>query len=99
VLTELLHGPRGQAQRAAGIALHESAPGPVPAITERTGHGLTPTAPSPTVRHTGRRRLALTAAIAAATVSLGVAAPLAYAYAEAPTRFIAVTHYLHGDRR
>ncbi|MEU6650528.1 glycosyltransferase [Streptomyces sp. NPDC046900] len=99
VLTELLHGPRGQAQRAAGIALHESAPGPVPAITGRTGHGLTPTAPSPAVRHTGRRRLALTATIAAATVSLAVGAPLAYAYAEAPTRFIAVTHYLHGDRR
>ncbi|MFF3514900.1 glycosyltransferase [Streptomyces sp. NPDC002573] len=99
VLTELLHGPRGQAQRATGIALHESAPGPLPAITERTGHGLTPTAPSPTVRHAGGRRLALTAVTAAAAVSLGVAAPLAHAYTEVPARFTAVAHYLDGDRR
>ncbi|MDT0463940.1 MGDG synthase family glycosyltransferase [Streptomyces gibsoniae] len=99
VLTELLHGPRGQAQRATGIALHESAPGPVPAITERTGHELAPAAASPTVRHAGRQRLALTAVTAAAAVSLGVAAPLAHAYTKVPARFTAVAHYLDGDRR
>ncbi|GGJ62927.1 MGDG synthase family glycosyltransferase [Streptomyces brasiliensis] len=100
VLTELLHGPRGIAQRAAGIALHRSAPGPVPAIAARTGHRpLQPPASSQAVRRTGRRRLALTAATAAATLSLGVAAPLVYAYSEAPARFTAVAHYLDGDRR
>ncbi|AOR36582.1 galactosyldiacylglycerol synthase [Streptomyces fodineus] len=94
-LTELLHGPRGQAQRAAGIALHRSAPGPVPAIAARTGYGPAPAV----VGHAGRRRLALTAAVAATTLSLGVAGPLAYAYTEAPARFTAVAHYLDGDRR
>ncbi|MEV8125431.1 glycosyltransferase [Streptomyces sp. NPDC085944] len=32
-LTELLHGPRGRSQRAAGLALLSSAPGPVQAVT------------------------------------------------------------------
>ncbi|MER6983197.1 glycosyltransferase, partial [Streptomyces carpinensis] len=98
VLTELLDGPRGQAQRAAGIALHRFGPGPVPAIAARTGSRPSPPAP-PTARRPGRRRIALAAVTAAATVSLGVAAPLAYAYTEAPARFTAVAHYLDGDRR
>ncbi|MEV6028787.1 glycosyltransferase [Streptomyces sp. NPDC052036] len=99
VLAELLHGERGQAQRAAGIALHRSAPGPLPAVAARCGGAPTPPAPSRTVRRLGRRRLALTATTVATTVSLGVAAPLAYAYSEAPARFTAVAHYLDGDRR
>ncbi|MET9073581.1 hypothetical protein ABZX95_15710 [Streptomyces sp. NPDC004232] len=47
--------------RAAGLALHRSAPGPVTAIA------ATP----------GRRRLSLAVAGAAATVSPGIAVPLA----------------------
>ncbi|WP_406438799.1 glycosyltransferase [Streptomyces sp. NBC_00631] len=99
VLAELLHGPRGRTQRAVGLELHRSAPGPVPAIAARTGHRPTPTArPAPT-RLRGGRRIALTAATVAATVSLGVATPLAYAYSETPARFTAVAHYLDGDGR
>ncbi|MFB7497151.1 glycosyltransferase [Streptomyces sp. NPDC056161] len=146
VLGELLHGPRGRAQRTAGLALHRSGPGPVPAIAARFGGTPTPAAPLPaaghpvgarssrtwrgpgdapsrtprrpgdapsrtlrrpgkapsagtTVGRPGRRRLALAATVAVATLSLGVAAPLAYSYAEAPARFTAVAHYLDGDRR
>ncbi|GHH84642.1 hypothetical protein GCM10018793_49580 [Streptomyces sulfonofaciens] len=98
VLAELLHGPRGQGQRAAGLALHRSAPGPVPAIA--AGTGLRPAQgarPAP-ARFRGRRRIAVTAAAVAATVSLGVAVPLAHGHNETPARFTAVTHYLHGDR-
>ena len=43
VLTDLLHGPRGQAQREAGLALHRRAPGPVPAIAAT----ITGTRPAP----------------------------------------------------
>jgi UDP-N-acetylglucosamine:LPS N-acetylglucosamine transferase len=99
VLAELLRGPRGRAQRAAGIALHRSAPGPVPAIATKTGSQSTPVPRAATPRLRGKRRLALTAAAAAATVTLGVATPLAYAYNEAPARFSAVAHYLDGDGR
>ncbi|MEU2365159.1 glycosyltransferase [Streptomyces noursei] len=99
VLTELLHGPRGTAQREAGIALHRAASGPVPAIAARIGRRPRPTAPSPAVRQPGRRRLALAATTAAATLSLGVAAPLTYAYAKAPTHFTTVAHYLDRDDR
>lgn len=92
VLTELLFGPRGQAQRAAGLELHRSAPGPVPAISARTGR-RSPTAAQPaTRRRPARRRWGLAAAGTAATLALGVAAPVAYA--EAPEHFPAVTHYL-----
>ncbi|MFG3297110.1 UDP-N-acetylglucosamine--N-acetylglucosamine transferase, partial [Streptomyces sp. NPDC048179] len=96
VLAELLHGPRGQAQRTAGLALHASAPGPVAAITGRVGPRPTPgTRPAP-MRFPGRRRIVLAATVAA-TLSLGIAAPLAYAYNETPDRFSAVAHYLDGD--
>lgn len=97
VLAELLHGARGSAQRAAGLELHRSAPGPVPAISALT-RGVTPSAPSRNGNHRAGR-LGPAAATAAAVVSLAVAAPLTYAYAEAPARFTAVTHYLDGDRR
>ncbi|MFG2969829.1 UDP-N-acetylglucosamine--N-acetylglucosamine transferase, partial [Streptomyces sp. NPDC048288] len=114
VLAELLHGPRGQAQRTAGLALHASAPGPVPTIAAAVATGplslptraAVSTGPLPTrsarpapKRFRGGRRLVLTAAATAATVSLGVAAPLAYAYSEAPARFTTVAHYLDGDGR
>ena len=111
VLAKLLHGQRGHAQRTAGLTLHRSAPGPIPAITAVTAPHPTPrphstTRPQPRpgpqpapTRFRGRRRLALTAATLTATVSLGIAAPLAYAYSETPARFTAVAHYLDGDGR
>ncbi|MER5528105.1 glycosyltransferase [Streptomyces sp. NPDC002677] len=99
VLAELLHGPRGEDQRAAGLALHRSVLGPVPAIAARTGPQPTPGTPTSPKRFPGRRRIALTAVTVTATVSLGVAAPLAHAYNETPARFNAVAHYLDGDGR
>ncbi|SEG90692.1 UDP-N-acetylglucosamine:LPS N-acetylglucosamine transferase [Actinacidiphila yanglinensis] len=104
VLAQLLHGQRGEAQRAAGIALHRSAPGPVPAIAARAGDR--PAAPAPgrrpsparrPERRRGRLRLGAAALAAAAALSLGVAAPVAHAYHHDPARFT-VAHYLHGDR-
>ncbi|WP_372487953.1 glycosyltransferase [Streptomyces guryensis] len=51
VLAELLHGARGQAQRAAGLELHRSVPGPIPAIAARTGHQLPTASPRWAVAH------------------------------------------------
>ncbi|MEU2338493.1 glycosyltransferase [Streptomyces sp. NPDC006654] len=134
VLAELLAGPRGRTQRASGLALHRSAPGPVPAIAARVlltdlrgvaapgshapnaapsateirqkgpGSGPRPSPPAPPARPApkhprGRRRGTLTAAVVAATVCLGVAAPLAHAITETPARFSAVAHYLDGAGR
>lgn len=100
VLGDLLNGPRGEAQRAAGLALHRSAPGPVPAIAAQSADASTPALTSShKARRPARRRIAVAATTAAVTFSLGIAAPLAYAYAEAPARFHAVAHYLDGDKR
>ncbi|MEU2624362.1 glycosyltransferase [Streptomyces sp. NPDC007157] len=99
ILAELLHGPRGEDQRAAGLALHRSAPGPTSAIAARTGPQSTPGTPTPSRRFPARRRIALTAVTVTATAFLGVAAPLAHAYNETPARFSAVAHYLDGDGR
>ncbi|MGY4925713.1 MGDG synthase family glycosyltransferase [Streptomyces sp. 900105755] len=99
VLAELLHGPRGRAQRAVGLDLHRMAPGPVTAIAARTGPYPAPHAQPVVRRFAGRRRVALTAVTVAATACLGVAAPLAYAYSETPARFTAVAHYLDGEGR
>lgn len=151
-LTELLHGPRGRAQREAGLALFTAAPGPVPAVmTMARGplsataipsqrrrvaarpavafdvSGLPPRVPSdalagvpsdaprsvpaealrlPVVARfaarsrQARRRTVLMVAAVAATLSLGIGAPLAYAYGESPGHhFGALTHYLEDDDR
>ncbi|MER5907423.1 glycosyltransferase [Streptomyces mirabilis] len=162
-LTELLHGPRGRAQREAGLALFTAAPGPVPAVTAMARGPLsavrpgrqssraalpagtpdlsTATIPSqrrpadgragtPGPRAGGRfglparpgrpveaprlpvaarfaarsrqarRRTVLMVAAVAATLSLGIGAPLAYAYGESPGHhFGALTHYLEDDDR
>ncbi|MFJ9539161.1 glycosyltransferase [Streptomyces sp. NPDC101225] len=95
VLAELLHGPRGEAQRAAGLELHRSAPGPVPAIAAGAGHHFVPGTQPATRRRPARLRLSLAAASAAATVSLGIAVPIAHA--EAAARLSSVTHYLELD--
>ncbi|MFG2944491.1 MGDG synthase family glycosyltransferase [Streptomyces adustus] len=99
VLAELLHGPRGRAQRAVGLDLHRLAPGPATAIAARTRPHAAPDAHLAESRFAGRRRLASSAVTVAATACLGVVAPLAYAYNEAPARFSAVTPYLDGDGR
>ncbi|MCZ1001367.1 hypothetical protein O1M63_30205 [Streptomyces mirabilis] len=58
-LTELLHGPRGRAQREAGLALFTAAPGPVPAVMTMARGPLSATAiPSQ------RRRVAARPAVA-----------------------------------
>lgn len=145
-LTELLHGPRGRAQREAGLALFTAAPGPVPAVTAmargplsavRPGRRGSSTAvpagtpdlsaaPIPSQRRPAdaltavtadaprlpvaarfaarsrqaRRRTVFMVAAVAATVSLGIGAPLAYAYGESPGHhFGALTHYLEDDDR
>jgi UDP-N-acetylglucosamine:LPS N-acetylglucosamine transferase len=92
ILAEVLHGPRGQVQRETGLELHRSAPGPVAAITARIGHQLAAGAQVSTTGRTARRRMSLAVAGAAATVSLGIATPIAYT--EAPARLPAVTHYV-----
>ncbi|MFF2424010.1 MGDG synthase family glycosyltransferase [Streptomyces mirabilis] len=150
-LTELLHGPRGRAQREAGLALFTAAPGPVPAVTTMARGPLSATAlpsqrrpvaarpavafdvsglptrvpadglagvPSDAPRSVpvealrlpvaarfaarsrqARRRTVLMVAVAA-TLSLGIGAPLAYAYGESPGHhFGALTHYLEDDDR
>ncbi|MFD5543166.1 glycosyltransferase, partial [Streptomyces sp. NPDC127079] len=99
VLAELLAGPRGRTQRASGLALHRSAPGPVPVIAARSGSRPSLPAPpaQPTPKRPRGRRRGLTAVAVAATVC--VAAPLAHACTEAPARFTAVAHYLDGAAR
>ncbi|MFJ1602846.1 glycosyltransferase [Streptomyces sp. NPDC088253] len=174
-LTELLHGPRGRAQREAGLNLFTAAPGPVPAVTAmargplsavRPGRrgsstavpagtpdpsaavpsprrpadgrpgtpvpragvrpavafdasGLSTGVPSDTLTavpadalrlpvaarlaarsRQARRRTVLMVAAVATTLSLGIGAPLAYAYGESPGHhFGALTHYLEDDDR
>lgn len=78
VLTELLDGPRGQAQREAGLALHRSHPGPAETIAA-AADDLT-TTPSGQGRRPARRRIRTLAATAAATLSLGIGAPVGFAY-------------------
>ncbi|MBY8886022.1 glycosyltransferase [Streptomyces sp. PTM05] len=99
VLTDLLHGPRGRAQRAAGLALHRTATGPLPAISSATGDRPAPLPPVAVTRRPVRRRIGVMAVVAAVTVSLGIAAPLAYAYAEAPAHVPVAARHQHGAAR
>jgi UDP-N-acetylglucosamine:LPS N-acetylglucosamine transferase len=50
-------------------------------------------------RRSVRRRITVTAVAAAVTVLLGIGAPLAEAYSEAPHGLAAVTHFLDADQR
>ncbi|MER0448414.1 UDP-N-acetylglucosamine--N-acetylglucosamine transferase [Streptomyces sp. Edi4] len=90
VLSDLVKGPRGERQRAAGLALFSSDSSPVAAIT-----GMA--APRPVVPgrpQLARRRPRLVAALLTATVSLGIGAPLAHAYGSDPGRFSTAAHRL-----
>ncbi|MEU8978847.1 MULTISPECIES: glycosyltransferase [unclassified Streptomyces] len=73
-----------------------------PVLTESAATGLGAPAvarPRPSTRRT-RRRTTLMLAAVAATVSLGIGAPLADAYGDAPAHHLgALTHYLEDDDR
>ena len=99
VFAGLLDGPCGRTQRAAGLALHRSAPGPVPAVAARCGHAPAVGGWQTTARRAPRRRLGVAVAAAALTILLGIAAPLAYACADAHADFPAVARHLAGVSR
>jgi UDP-N-acetylglucosamine:LPS N-acetylglucosamine transferase len=79
-LAALVDGELGTRQRAAGLALYAPGPGPAGVIAAAAGGG---TARPTRVRAAGvtPRRAKLTSAALAATVSLGIGAPLLHAYA------------------
>ncbi|WP_329461691.1 MGDG synthase family glycosyltransferase [Streptomyces sp. NBC_01431] len=90
VLSGLIEGPLGERQRAAGLALFSSGASPVVAITAVTAPAGVPV---PTRRpQLAHPRLKLAAVVLAATVSLGIAAPLAHAYGSDPGRLSTVAH-------
>ncbi|MFI6685184.1 UDP-N-acetylglucosamine--N-acetylglucosamine transferase [Streptomyces sp. NPDC050485] len=90
VLSDLVKGPLGERQRSAGLALFSSGAGPVAAIT-----GATVPRPAPAKRsRLARPRLKLAAVVLAATVSLGIGAPLAHAYESDPGRLSTLAHNL-----
>jgi UDP-N-acetylglucosamine:LPS N-acetylglucosamine transferase len=98
VLSDLLHGPRGRQQRAAGLALYPSGPGPEHSIASAAAHRHI-AAPARARRPVVRHRITVAAAAATVTVLLGVGAPLAEAYGDSPGRMSALTHFLDGDHR
>jgi UDP-N-acetylglucosamine:LPS N-acetylglucosamine transferase len=98
VLAELLYGPLGQHQRAAGLALYRSGPGPEHAIAFAAAHGSI-TTPTKTQRRPVRRRITVMAATLAATASFGIGAPLADAYSGSPAHLGALTQFLEGQHR
>jgi UDP-N-acetylglucosamine:LPS N-acetylglucosamine transferase len=100
VLGELLDGPRGRTQRAAGLALHTSRRGPAEVIgataTEHQPPLSTRTARSARLRPL--RRAALMATTTAVTLSLAVGFPLDHAHIKPTGRLGAVTQYIEGIR-
>ncbi|MEV8474362.1 glycosyltransferase [Streptomyces sp. NPDC051173] len=106
VLADLLHSPLGQRQRARGLELFRRADGPAQAIAEAAGNPTAPPrVPAPrrsagtAPRRTVRLGIPAMATAVAATVALGIGAPLAEAYGDSPAHFAALTHLLDGDRR
>ncbi|WP_406113387.1 MGDG synthase family glycosyltransferase [Streptomyces sp. NBC_01014] len=96
-LTELLDGPLGRSQRAAGLALYDKGPGPAAAIAAAARHRPVAWGTPPGRR--ARRRAAVVTVAMAATLLLGIGAPLAEAYGDSPARFGSFTHFLDGDVR
>lgn len=96
VLAELLDGPLGQRQRAEGLALYRSGPGPVQAVASAAAGG-TATAPTRTTRRPIRRKMTVLAATVAATVCLGISAPLVEDYAS--VHFGSFTEMIEGHYR
>lgn len=94
VIASLVAGPLGERQRAAGLALFRSRPGP--AETVATTADSRAARPVSVIRR-GRpvRRVSrATAAGLAATLALGIAAPLAEADDMVPDRFSSAAHHL-----
>ncbi|MFF4500429.1 glycosyltransferase [Streptomyces sp. NPDC001401] len=98
-LAELLDGTRGQAQREAGLALHQCRPGPAEAIAAAAAHRPPAASARARVRRPARRRIAVMTAATAMTASLGIGAPVAYAYSGAGAHLSAVARYFDGDDR
>jgi hypothetical protein len=93
---DLLDGPRDQAQREAGLALHQCRPGPAEAIAAAATRQPPPNASfRATVRRPARRRVAVMAAAMATTVSLAIGAPVGYSGARDDLG--AVAHYFDGN--
>ncbi|WP_199826925.1 MGDG synthase family glycosyltransferase [Streptomyces sp. WM6378] len=76
VLSDLVKGPLGERQRAAGLALFATAPGPAAVIADAALPRANPTAKPQLARHRGK----LVASALTVTLSLGIGAPLAHAY-------------------
>ncbi|MGW2863821.1 MGDG synthase family glycosyltransferase [Streptomyces sp. NPDC001205] len=90
VLSDLVKGPLGERQRAAGLALMSPDPGPAAVIAAAA-------LPQPQVgrrRHLAVSRGKLAAATLTAALSLGVGAPLAHAYASDGGRLPRLAHSL-----
>jgi UDP-N-acetylglucosamine:LPS N-acetylglucosamine transferase len=76
VLADLVKGPLGERQRAAGLALFSTEPGPAAVIADAALPRSHPAVkPQPAIR-----RGKLAAAALTLTLSLGIGAPLAHAY-------------------
>lgn len=102
MLGELLHGARGSRQRARGLALFRSSPGPAQAIAEMAGGHVVPAGGRTRVpAQRGSRRISVRAMATAIvlTALLGIGAPLAEAYDDSPGGLTALTHVLDGARR
>jgi hypothetical protein len=105
-LSDLLDGPLGAGQRALGLALFGTGRDPVSAVVHAAQHGAAVpaqqrrTAPArrPRTRRPSRLGLIATASAVAATLVLGIGAPIAEAYADSPRSFGAISHLIEGDR-
>lgn len=106
LLAELIDGPLGRRQRARGLALFQPSHGPVQAIAAT----VQPAARRPTreaapqlppVPRPARRGIPVmvAAAAVAATLALGIGAPLADAYGDSRPHFGPLTQILEGHRR
>ncbi|MEU9207885.1 glycosyltransferase [Streptomyces sp. NPDC048415] len=98
-LAELLDGPRGKARREAGLALHQCRPGPAETIAAAAAHRPPASVARPRVRRPARRRIAVMTAAMAITISLGIGAPVGYAYSEAGSHLSSISRYFDGDDR
>lgn len=101
VLDELLHGPLGHQQRSRGLVLFRPGNGPVQAVAAVANRAV-PLRDRAKTRPGARRvRLGVPVASAAvaATVLLGVGAPIAEAYGDSPARLGSLTRFLDGHER
>ncbi|MEV8568280.1 UDP-N-acetylglucosamine--N-acetylglucosamine transferase [Streptomyces sp. NPDC051322] len=95
----MAHRPVGGPAQVIAEAVDRGAPGPVAMDLNVPGPGAPARRP---VRTAGRRRprigVPVIVATVAATLAMGIGAPLAEAYGDVPGRFGTVAHFLDGDR-